>query len=127
MGAVRHARTLRLPPHQLAQIINHAGDRVVIVDDSLVPLLAAVKPHLRTVEHAVVVGGGDASALGEVHRYEDLLAAASPSFDWPDIDRRDTAARRYTTGTTGDPKGAAYSQRPSYLHCLTDSDTFATD
>jgi len=118
MGAVLHTLNLRLPPHQLAQIINHAGDRVIIVDDSLVPLLAAVKPHLRTVEHVVVVGAGDASALGEVHRYEDLLAAASPSFDWPDIDERSTAAMCYTTGTTGDPKGVAYSHRAVYLHCF---------
>ncbi|TMB90671.1 MAG: long-chain fatty acid--CoA ligase [Chloroflexi bacterium] len=107
MGAVLHTLNLRLPPHQLAQIINHAGDRVIIVDDSLVPLLAAVKPHLRTVEHVVVVGAGDASAL-----------AASPSFDWPDIDERSTAAMCYTTGTTGDPKGVAYSHRAVYLHCF---------
>jgi fatty-acyl-CoA synthase len=118
MGAVLHTLNLRLPPHQLAQIINHAGDRVIIVDDSLVPLLAAVRPHLRTVEHVVVVGAGDAAGLGEVHRYEDLLAAASPDFAWPDLDERSAAAMCYTTGTTGDPKGVAYSHRSVYLHCF---------
>jgi fatty-acyl-CoA synthase len=118
MGAVLHTLNLRLPPHQLAQIINHAGDRVIIVDDSLVPLLAAVKPHLRTVEHIVVVGSGDASSLGDAHGYEGLLSAASPSFDWPELDERSAAALCYTTGTTGDPKGVAYSHRSIYLHCL---------
>src|SRR5205823_1339363 len=118
MGAVLHTLNLRLPPHQLAQIINHAGDRVVIVDDSLVPLLAAVKPHLRTVEHFVVVGAGDAAALGDVHRYEDLLNAAATTFAWPELDERSAAAMCYTTGTTGDPKGVAYSHRSIYLHSL---------
>ena len=116
MGAVLHTLNLRLPPHQLAQIINHAGDRVIIVDASLVPLLAAIRPHLETVEQVIVVGEGDASSLGETLAYEALLAAAAPVFDWPDIDERSAAAMCYTTGTTGDPKGVVYSHRSIYLH-----------
>src|SRR5260370_8983318 len=85
MGAVLHTLNLRLPPNQLAQIINHAADRVVIVDDSLVPLLAAVQPHLRSVEHVIVVGGGDAAALGEHHRYDEMIDGTSPPFAWPAI------------------------------------------
>jgi fatty-acyl-CoA synthase len=127
MGAVLHTLNLRLPPPQLAQIINHAGDRVIIVDDSLVPLLAAIRPHLGTVEHVIVVGDGDASALGTSHKYEDLLAAASPDFEWPELDEWSAAAMCYTTGTTGDPKGVVYSHRSIYLHCYAVWASFRVD
>ena len=116
MGAVLHTLNLRLPPAQLAQIVNHAEDRVIIVDASLAPLLAAIRPHLTTVQHVIVVGDGDVSALGETHSYDQLLQAASDSFDWPDIDERSAASMCYTTGTTGDPKGVVYSHRSIYLH-----------
>ncbi|MGH2722040.1 MAG: long-chain fatty acid--CoA ligase [Actinomycetota bacterium] len=116
MGAVLHTLNLRLFPDQLTYVVNHAEDRVVIVDDTLVPLLARVAPALRTVEHVVVVGQGDASALGDVLRYEDLLAAEEPRFPWPGLDERAAAAMCYTTGTTGDPKGVVYSHRSSVLH-----------
>src|SRR5256885_4691760 len=65
MGAVLHTLNIRLFPEQLTYVVNHAEDRVVIVDDALVPLLANVAPDLKTVEHYVVVGEGDASALGD--------------------------------------------------------------
>ncbi|MBV8529062.1 MAG: long-chain fatty acid--CoA ligase [Candidatus Dormibacteraeota bacterium] len=119
MGAVLHTLNLRLPPHQLAQIVNHAADRVIIVDASLVPLLAAIRPHLPTVEHVVVVGGGDhGDALGEHIAYEDLLTRSAGGFEWPELDERSAAAMCYTTGTTGDPKGVAYSHRSMYLHAF---------
>ena len=60
MGAVLHTLNIRLFPEQLTYVVNHAEDRIVIVDDSIVPLLAKVAPDLKTVEHYVVVGGGDA-------------------------------------------------------------------
>jgi fatty-acyl-CoA synthase len=94
---------------------------VIIVDDSLVPLLARVAADLKTVEKYIIVGSADcdASALGnDVVRYEDLLAAEQPGFAWPEIDERDAAAMCYTTGTTGDPKGVAYSHRSTVLHAL---------
>src|SRR4051795_4530695 len=74
MGAVLHTLNIRLFPEQLAFVINHAEDKVVIVDESLVPLLARVVPELQTVEQYVVVGDGDVSALGDVPivRYGDL-------------------------------------------------------
>jgi len=127
MGAVLHTLNLRLPPHQLAQIVNHAEDRVIIVDASLVPLLAAVRPHLKTVEHVIVVGDGDTSALGDVAAYEALLSDAAPSFEWPDVDERAAAALCYTTGTTGDPKGVVYSHRSIYLHSFAVWATFRLD
>ncbi|HLI37843.1 MAG TPA: long-chain fatty acid--CoA ligase [Streptosporangiaceae bacterium] len=122
MGAVLHTLNIRLFPDQLAFIANHAEDRVVIADASLVPLLRKLLPQMRTVRH-VIVAGGDAAALDapagvQVHSYGELLAAQSPEFDWPVIDERSAAAMCYTSGTTGDPKGVAYSHRSIWLHSM---------
>ncbi|HEX4961018.1 MAG TPA: long-chain fatty acid--CoA ligase [Thermoanaerobaculia bacterium] len=117
MGAVLHTLNLRLFPDQLAYIVNHGEDKVLIVDSSLIPLLVRVKDHLKTVEHFIVAGEGDASALGDgALRYEELIAAEAPGFAWPTLDERAAAAMCYTTGTTGDPKGVVYSHRSIFLH-----------
>jgi fatty-acyl-CoA synthase len=120
MGAVLHTLNLRLFPDQLVYVINHAEDKVVIVDDSIVPLLARVASQLKTVKHYIVTGSGDASALAAsgatVHRYEPLLDAERPGFAWPEVDERAAAGMCYTTGTTGEPKGVAYSHRSMVLH-----------
>ena len=118
MGAVLHTLNIRLFPEQLTYVINHAEDRVIIVDDSLVPVLARVVGDLHTIEHFIVVGDGDASPLGDVLRYDELLAAETPGFAWPELDERSAAAMCYTSGTTGNPKGVAYSHRSSFLHAL---------
>ncbi|HEY6469995.1 MAG TPA: fatty acid--CoA ligase [Candidatus Dormibacteraeota bacterium] len=127
MGAVLHTLNLRLPPAQLAQIINHAQDKVVIVDDSLAPLLASVIGNCPSIEKVIVVGSGEVSGLGDALAYETLLAAESPAFDWPAIDERSAASMCYTTGTTGDPKGVAYSHRSVYLHSFAVWATFRLD
>ena len=121
MGAVLHTLNLRLFPEQLAYVINHAADKVVIVDATILPLLAKVADQLTTVECYVLVGEGegDASALGKpVHGYDELLAGASDNFVWPELDERTAAAMCYTSGTTGNPKGVVYSHRSTYLHSL---------
>jgi fatty-acyl-CoA synthase len=119
MGAVVHTLNIRLFPDQLAYIINHAEDRFIIVDDSLVPLLARVAPELKTVEQFIVVGKGDASALGNnVLRYRELHKAEKAGFDYPELDERQAAAMCYTSGTTGHPKGVVYSHRSNYLHSM---------
>ncbi|RSS61765.1 fatty acid--CoA ligase [Streptomyces sp. WAC07061] len=122
MGAVLHTLNLRLPPEQLVFIVNHAADRVVLVNGTLLPLLAPLLPHLPTVEHVVVVGIGDRSALDglavRVHEYEELLAGRPERYDWPELDERQAAAMCYTSGTTGDPKGVVYSHRSIYLHSM---------
>lgn len=119
MGAVLHALNIRLFPEQLAYVINHAEDRIIIVDDSLVPLLASVKNDLKTVEQYIIVGDGGGTELGDdVLRYEDLLAAEDSDFAWPVLNEYTAAAMCYTTGTTGDPKGVVYSHRSEFLHAL---------
>ena len=122
MGAVLHALNIRLFPEQLAYVINHAADRIILVDDSLAPLLAKIKDKLETVEHLILIGDGEAAEeLGtDVLRYEELLAAEDVGFEWPQIDEREAAAMCYTTGTTGEPKGVVYSHRSEYLHALTE-------
>ncbi|MGO8869983.1 MAG: long-chain fatty acid--CoA ligase [Acidimicrobiales bacterium] len=116
MGAVLHTLNLRLFPEQLAFVVNHAEDQVVIVDDTLVPLLARVRDQLKTVKHFVVAGDGDGSPLGETVSYEELLAAEEPGYAWPSFDERKAAAMCYTSGTTGSPKGVVYSHRSTFLH-----------
>ncbi|QRP46832.1 long-chain fatty acid--CoA ligase [Amycolatopsis sp. FDAARGOS 1241] len=129
MGAVLHTLNIRLFPEQLTFVANHAEDHVVIVDGTLVPLLAKQLPNFKTVKH-VIVANGDAKALEApegitVHAYDELLAGQPSEFAWPEIDERSAAAMCYTSGTTGDPKGVAYSHRSIWLHsmqvCMSDS------
>jgi acyl-CoA synthetase (AMP-forming)/AMP-acid ligase II len=129
MGAVLHTLNIRLFPEQLTYVANHAEDHVVLVDGTLVPLLAKVLPTFTTVKHVVVVNG-DASALQApagvtVHSYAELLARQSDEFEWPRVEEDWAAAMCYTSGTTGDPKGVVYSHRSIWLHsmqvCMTDS------
>ena len=123
MGAVLHTLNLRLFPEQLAYVIDHAQDKVILVDATVLPLLARVAASLPSVERYVLIGEGDTSALGDVPvtRYEELLAEAPSSFEWPELDERSAAAMCYTSGTTGNPKGVVYSHRSTYLHSLAEA------
>ncbi|MFE2996087.1 long-chain fatty acid--CoA ligase [Nocardia sp. NPDC059246] len=129
MGAVLHTINIRLFPEQITYVTDHAADRVVIVDASLIPVFAPVLPTLRTVRH-VIVANGDAAALPApegvtVHEFDTLLAQYPGTFDFPVLDERSAAAMCYTSGTTGDPKGVVYSHRSNWLHsmqaCTTDA------
>ncbi|MGZ8177095.1 long-chain fatty acid--CoA ligase [Williamsia sp. SKLECPSW1] len=122
MGAILHTLNIRLSPAQLQFVANHAEDKVVILDSSLIPLLAPVLPGLTTVRVVLVTGDGDISSLegGDVTvlRYEEALAAESSVFSWVDPDERSAAGMCYTSGTTGDPKGVVYSHRSVFLHSM---------
>ncbi len=117
MGAVVHTLNLRLFPDQLAYIINHGGDRIIIAEASLVPLLLKIQHKLRSVERYIVIGESQ-PLLRETLSYEDLLAPEAPDYEWPALDERTAAVMCYTTGTTDDPKGVVYSHRSIYLHSL---------
>jgi fatty-acyl-CoA synthase len=118
MGAVLNTVNIRLFPEQVVYIVNHAKNRVLFVDDSLVEVLEKVAPEFETVEHIVVVGDGESGSLENVIRYEDLLADGDDTFDYPELDERQAAALCYTSGTTGNPKGVLYSHRSSILHAF---------
>jgi len=122
MGAVLHTLNIRLFPEQVVYIANHAEDEVVIVDSSLIPLLARVLPEMKTVRTVLVTGDGDTAPLEDagkdIVRYDEALAAASTAYEWPDVDETSAAAMCYTSGTTGNPKGVAYSHRSMWLHSL---------
>jgi fatty-acyl-CoA synthase len=125
MGAVLHTLNLRLFPDQLEYIVGHANDTVMLVEDSLVPVLEKVATKLQSVRHYVVIGDGDSGSLPNVVRYEELLSRHSSGFEYPELDDRSAAALCYTSGTTGNPKGVLYSHRSSLLHavgtCMADS------
>ena len=117
MGAVAHTLNLRLFSDQLAFIVNHGGDRIIIVEASLIPLVQRIEKQLTSVERFIVIGNTPA-LHAETLDYEQLLAAETAEYEWPAINERSAAVMCYTTGTTGDPKGVVYSHRSIYLHSM---------
>ena len=114
---ILHTLNPRLSPNDLAYIINHAEDKVLLIDETLVELLDNIEDEV-DLEHIFVISA-DGSAPEGLESYEDLLEGADEAdFEYPDLDERDAAALCYTSGTTGRPKGALYSHRSICLHSL---------
>ncbi|SDH62091.1 long-chain-fatty-acid--CoA ligase [Pseudonocardia oroxyli] len=120
LAAVMVQLNLRLGPEDLAFVVNDSGSSIICVDESLLPVAEAVAPMLPGVRTWVVMTDKPwdqiRTTLPNAHHFEDLLAAAEPGFDWPEIDERSAYGACYTTGTTGRPKGVYYSHRAICLH-----------
>ncbi|MGV3653082.1 MAG: 3-(methylthio)propionyl-CoA ligase [Noviherbaspirillum sp.] len=119
-GAVLHTINPRLHPEQIAYMLNHAEDRVLLFDLTFLPLVEAVAPHCPQVKAWVAMCGPESmptgSRLEPLLCYEELLEAASDAYEWPLFDENSASSLCYTSGTTGNPKGALYSHRSTLLH-----------
>jgi fatty-acyl-CoA synthase len=115
-GGVLHTLNLRLHPDELAYIVSHAGDRILLVDESLLPLWEKVRPQVDVP--TVVVMQATKARSNAALEYELIVAAAAPLGDGPEPDERTAVAMCYTTGTTGKPKGVAYTHRSIVLHTM---------
>jgi fatty-acyl-CoA synthase len=121
IGAVIHTINVRLSPEQILFTMNHADDRLVLVNSDFIGLYQAIAPQLTTVEKTLLLTDGAdkrAELPNLVGEYEQLLAAASPVYDFPDFDENSVATTFYTTGTTGNPKGVYFTHRQLVLHTL---------
>jgi acyl-CoA synthetase (AMP-forming)/AMP-acid ligase II len=121
MGAVCHTLNPRLHSTQLVYIVNHAEDRVLFIDLTFVPLVEAVVDQLTTVETYVILTDSEhmpETTLPGAVAYEDFIAGHPGTYDWPVLDENAAASLCYTSGTTGNPKGALYSNRSTVLHAF---------
>jgi fatty-acyl-CoA synthase len=121
IGAVCHPLNVRLSIDQIVYIVKHAEDKIIFFDATLNQLLEKVALQVSPDIKYIVVNApeGFKTSIPNVLDYETLLAAESETFEWVNVDENDACGLSYTSGTTGDPKGALYSHRSTYLHALT--------
>jgi fatty-acyl-CoA synthase len=119
-GAVMHTINPRLHPEQIAYIANHAEDQYLFFDLNFLPLVEAFAPHCKTVKGYVMMCARDRmpqeSKIPNLLCYEELIEGNSDIYEWPLFDENSASSLCYTSGTTGNPKGALYSHRSTVLH-----------
>jgi fatty-acyl-CoA synthase len=119
-GRVLHTLNPRLAPDQVVWIANHAEDRVLCFDMTFLPLIKAIWKQCATVKHWVALCDADAlpadTGIDGLLSYEAWIAPQGTTYEWPSFDERSAASLCYTSGTTGNPKGALYSHRSTVLH-----------
>ncbi|MGE5129460.1 MAG: 3-(methylthio)propionyl-CoA ligase [Sphingomonadaceae bacterium] len=124
-GAVIHTINPRLFPEQIVYIAGHAEDKLVFFDLTFLPLVEKLAPQLKTVKGFVLMTDRahmpKQSSIPNLLCYEELVEAQDDKFEWPSFDERTAACLCYTSGTTGNPKGALYSHRSTLLHAYAGS------
>ncbi len=127
MGAVLHTLNIRLSPTDLEYIINHAGDRVIIIDEDLLPALDPLLDKVPCVELLVICSHGEdgKTSFANSVDYEEFIADQPAAYPWPVIDENAPMGLCYTSGTTGKPKGVMYTNRSTYLHSMAQAMTDA--
>ena len=121
LGAVCHTINPRLFVDQIVFIVNHAADRFVFFDASFQPLVDQIAPRCPKVERWILLADTPAAPTAAVPHpscYEELIAGRPDTFDWPELDERTACGLCYTSGTTGNPKGALFSHRSTLLHAF---------
>ena len=121
MGAILHTLNPRYSPAQLVYILNHAEDKVLIIDPTFIPLVEGVQDQLNFIETIIIAAEKSAipaNNLNNACSYDDLLEQESSEYQWPELSEDTSSALCYTSGTTGNPKGVLYSHRSTILHAI---------
>jgi 3-(methylthio)propionyl---CoA ligase len=121
IGAVMHTINPRLFHDQIRYMANHAEDSILFLDLSFVANVETIAHEMATIRHYVILAPRDqmpATSLPNVLCYEELIAAETPEFEWPVFNEYTASSLCYTSGTTGNPKGALYSHRSTLLHAF---------